>query len=82
MTNSESRKLTEGEERLLISYHDGECGLLNTFFARRLLKRSSKANEFILNLKNLGISLRSDRASAPQASVEIDLWSRISARLR
>ena len=80
MNESES-KLSEREERLLISYHDGECNLLNVFLARRLLKRSAQANEFILNLKNLGVSMRADRASSPHASTEVDLWSRISARI-
>lgn len=71
-------KLSDSEQLLLSRFFDGECGLVGSWRAQRLLARSSLANRFIENLETIQGMVSTHE---PGGSNTIDLWDRIAQRI-
>ena len=79
MTPRKDTTLSEKDELLLSKYHDGECGVLSAFLAKRLLRDNTAAQHFLRNLENCSriIEAEASRVSIPV----VDLWDRIDNRI-
>jgi hypothetical protein len=79
MTSRKDTTLSEKDELLLSKYHDGECGVLSAFLAKRLLRDNTVAQDF---LRNLEMCSRVLEAEASRVSIPaVDLWDRIDNRI-
>lgn len=78
--HSNSRELSEQQQLLLMSLHDGECGVFSRWRANRLVSQSPKAAEFIATLDAISEGIDSSVAGeVPQLAGS--LWEGISRRI-
>jgi hypothetical protein len=82
ISNLTNLKLSERHQLLLSRFHDGECGYIQNFCAKRLLSRRKDARDFIAQLeavKECCLTHHSETqfSSSPRA----DIWSRVHARI-
>lgn len=71
--------LSERQQVLLMALHDGECGLVANWRARRLLARSSDAADFLAGLARLAREVEASSAHVP--ALESSLWEGIARRI-
>jgi anti-sigma factor RsiW len=69
--------LTEGDERALHAYHDGELRGFSRWRFERRLARSAALQRELQGIAELGVLLREREAQAPGP----ELWERIALRL-
>ncbi len=79
MTSRKDTTLSEKDELLLSKYHDGECGALSAFVAKRLIRDNTAAQDFLRTLENCSrvLDAEASRVSIPV----VDLWDRIDNRI-
>jgi len=78
--------LSEKQERLLVSYLDGECSVLGKFWAERLLKANAAARSFVEEMEQ---TLRRVKEHWPAEQEVLNgrhevpsFWDRVAARIR
>lgn len=79
MTPRKDTILSEKEEILLSRYFDGECGLLSSFLAKRLLRDNASAQRFITSLERCSRAVEAEASNVSLPAV--DLWERIDNRI-
>lgn len=75
MDSRDGNRLSSRQERLLGRFFDGECRFWEKLAAGRLVRTSPAARAYLDSLKGLR------EACAPRRAADVDLWSRISARI-
>lgn len=79
--------LSEKQERLLLRYLDGECGLVGRMRAERLLSSSAVASSYAAAMRQASRGVREALAEQCGAGRSadggqcVDLWQRIAARI-
>lgn len=74
--------LSEKQMLQIMRLYDGECGLISRFFTRRLLERSSIAQEFYNDLINLKKEILSDYSDDTNAQDQnIISWQNIQTNI-
>ena len=71
-------KLSDSEQVILSRFFDGECGIISSWRAKRLLAKKTLARVFIKNLETIQDAINSGK---PLTAKPVDLWDRIEQRI-
>jgi len=72
-------QLSHKQELLLSKFFDGECSLIGTLWAKRLLSSNTDAQKFLAQLHD--VRDKCSQLTSPLAAAPVDLWERIATRI-
>lgn len=79
--DNNSTKLSEGQEKLLMKFHDKECSLWQSFKAERLLRVSQEAKEFINELERARDTFRGAVRALDSNVESSSIWEKVVSRI-
>jgi hypothetical protein len=71
-------ELSDSEQVILSRFFDGECGIISSWRAKRLLAKNTLARVFIQNLETIQDAINRGKPLTPKP---VDLWDRIEQRI-